>query len=158
MRGRAALNALAFAGVAASASRRGSLSAQQPRALDLKETRRSAEKADFMTSDARRAKIEHDLETAQAEFEQRLISKLRSCALGHWGLFGKNGEDWDEGKELVAQGQEISELRKHLGHTNSYALCERFIAYRRERGANAPGEPKLAKRFLQEIADQAESR
>ena len=107
-----------------------------------------------MRGAAERAKLELELQLAEAEFEQSLASALRSCVSGHWGLFGHNGERWDEGKTLIAQGDEISELRKRLGNTQGFWLYQRFIAYRSEHGANAPGEPKLAQRFLDEIAEQ----
>jgi hypothetical protein len=83
-----------------------------------------------------------------------LVSALRACATGHWGVFGRNGEQWDEGRALITLGEEISELRKRLGYAQPYDLYERFVAYRRRRGSNDPGEPKLAQALLDELADR----
>jgi hypothetical protein len=104
-----------------------------------------------MTSNKRGANLERDLESAQTHFAEQLVTALRRCAAGHWGLFGQNGERWDEGQVLAAQGCEISELRKRLGYTEGFELFDRFMAYRRRNGPNDPGEPKLAQKFLAEL-------
>jgi|SRR5580704_1334350 hypothetical protein len=108
-------------------------------------------------NEKQRAKIQRDLEHAETRFEEELVSALRACAAGHWGVFGRNGEGWDEGGALIALGDEISELRKQLGHTEGFELYDRFAAYRRRRGSNDPGEPKLAQAFLAEIGERATS-
>lgn len=104
-----------------------------------------------MKSDKRTAKLEHELTLAEAGFEEELLGALRVCAAGHWGLFGRNGERWDEGASLIALGEKISGLRKELGYTGGFKLYDRFTAYRRLNGSNDPGEPKLARAFLAEI-------
>jgi hypothetical protein len=108
-------------------------------------------------NEKRRAKIERDLDLAETHFEEELVSALRACAAGHWGVFGRNGEHWDDGGALIALGDEISELRKQLGYTEGFELYDRFVTYRRRRGSNDPGEPKLAQAFLVEIAERATS-
>jgi tetratricopeptide (TPR) repeat protein len=110
-----------------------------------------------MTSDKRRAKLERDLKSLEANFAEELLSALRICAAGHWGLLGRNGERWDDGRSLVGLGDEISALRKELGYTEGFGLYERFVAYRRRRGPNDPGEPKLAQAFLAGLCDESRS-
>lgn len=45
--------------------------------------------------------------------------------------------------------EEIQALRSEAGLSNS--LAERLLYFRSLRGANVPGEPKLAKKFLDEL-------
>ncbi|MHB8153286.1 MAG: hypothetical protein ACYDGW_10760 [Vulcanimicrobiaceae bacterium] len=54
--------------------------------------------------------------------------------------------------ELTELAEEIERLRVLLGFAEPFALAERFDHYCALRGANVPGEPKLAKQFLAEIA------
>jgi hypothetical protein len=44
---------------------------------------------------------------------------------------------------------EIQELSAEFGQTN--IACTRFLHYRALRGSNVSGEPKLAKKLLQEL-------
>jgi hypothetical protein len=106
-----------------------------------------------VTSAGRRANLERDLGIAEAEFEEQLRRALETCASGHWGLFGQNGEGWDTGKQLVALGTEIQELRGRVGYTEPNDLFQRLLHYRSQRASNAPGEPRLAKMFLDELKD-----
>jgi len=54
--------------------------------------------------------------------------------------------------ELLERGKDIAALRERLGHVDPFPLAERFSAYRRMAlDHNAPGEPKLAQRLLDEI-------
>jgi len=94
-----------------------------------------------------------DLET---DFRPLLISCLRECKSGRWGLFGHNDDtdgakylDWKDGKNLKEIAQQIHDLRSEFGQPNP--LVERFLHYCSLRGPNVPGEPKLAKAFLDEI-------
>ena len=86
------------------------------------------------------------------EFLTLLLSCLRECAQGRWGLFGQNnlldpeGRHWPEAKRLKSLAQEIMSLRMEFGQTNEQ--CERFIQLCSLRGPNVPGEPKLAAEFL----------
>jgi hypothetical protein len=94
-----------------------------------------------------------DLET---DFRPLLISCLRECESGRWGLFGQNDGtegakylNWKDGKNLKEIAQQIHDLRSGFGQPNP--LVERFLHYCSLRGPNVPGEPKLAKAFLDEI-------
>jgi hypothetical protein len=118
-----------------------------------------------MSRATRREKAESELEHLEARFRERLEHALRSCAAGHWGLFGQNDAASNsafgrnefrlrtsEAGELLALGAEIDALRSSLGFTDGNALYARLKAYRRLRTENAPGEPRLAQQFLAELA------
>jgi hypothetical protein len=92
----------------------------------------------------------------ESEFRALLISCLEQCAGGRWGLFGhKKGMGvgdhlpWEEGDRVMELAREIQTLRLEFGQPSP--IVERFFYYRSLRGCNVPGEPKLAKAFLDEI-------
>jgi hypothetical protein len=110
------------------------------------------------SSDAsKRARIQKSrLDDLEAEFEQSLIRVLKECAAGRWGLFGQNEHleerrylHWPAAEDLRRRAKQIHILRAEFGQPNS--VVERFLHYCALRGANVPGEPKLAKAFLDEI-------
>ena len=88
------------------------------------------------------------------EFLALLLSCLRECAQGRYGLFGQNDHldpegrywGWPEAKRLKNLAREIISLRMEFGQTNAH--CERFIQLCSLRGPNVPGEPNLAAEFL----------
>jgi len=106
---------------------------------------------------SKRSRIQQSrLDDMEAEFEQSLIPVLKECADGRWGLFGQNEEleehrylHWPAAEDLRRRAQQIHILRAEFGQPNS--VVERFLHYCSLRGANVPGEPKLAKVFLDEI-------
>ena len=116
-----------------------------------------------MRSEKRLAAREKDLKLAESAYEERLLSALRVCAVGSWGLLGANDsvKATQSGKyaspdpawmELSERGEEIEDLRKSLG-LGPFTLHERLLEYRRQAvGANAKGEPRLAQQFLDELA------
>jgi hypothetical protein len=54
--------------------------------------------------------------------------------------------------ELLTLGDQIESLRAEL-IMEPFALRQRYLAYRAMRGPNTPGEPKLARAFLEELAE-----
>jgi hypothetical protein len=94
----------------------------------------------------------------EGEFLTLLLSCLRECAQGRYGLFGQNDHldlegrywGWPEAKLLKNLAQEITSLRLEFGQTNE--RCERFIQLCSLRGPNVPGEPKLAAEFLADLS------
>jgi hypothetical protein len=117
-----------------------------------------------MTSKNRIASFEKDLQLAEAAYEERLIGALRCCVGGPWGLFGTNDAASEahfragnapgskDALELLDRGNEIAALRERLGYVDPFPLAERFLAYRKlASDPNAPSEPKLAGRVLDEI-------
>jgi hypothetical protein len=107
----------------------------------------------------RSSKAKHNrLEQLEAEFEPLLLSCLQQAANGRWGLFGQNDHldpehqywNWPEARRVVEMTEEIRALRSESGELNNSA--ERLLHSRSLRGQNVPGEPKLAKEFLQKLA------
>jgi hypothetical protein len=106
----------------------------------------------------RKAKLfDKQLTLLEAEFEPLLMACLKECSDGRWGLFGQNDRvdpdrrysNWSEADRLKSLAEEIHSIRAGFGKSNP--LCERFLDYCALGGANVPGEPKLAQRFLDEI-------
>jgi hypothetical protein len=96
------------------------------------------------------------LDDLESDFRPLLISCLLECQNGRWGLFGQNDSldeakylDWKDGKNLKEVARQIRELRAEFGQPNP--LVDRFLHYCSLRGPNVPGEPKLARAFLDEI-------
>jgi hypothetical protein len=103
----------------------------------------------------KREKIrEKRLVEIENEFHSLLLSCLRECARGRYGLFGQNDHldpegrywGWPEAERLKDLAQEIQLSRLEFGQPNG--SCERFLQLCLLRGANVPGEPKLAAEFL----------
>jgi hypothetical protein len=99
---------------------------------------------------------EQRLEDLEHDFETLLLACLRECSNGRWGLFGQNDNSeslkflpWEDAHRLEETAEEIHGLRAEFGQPNP--LVERFLRYYSQRGANVPGEPKLATAFLNEI-------
>jgi hypothetical protein len=98
------------------------------------------------------------LEELESEFKPLLLSCLEECAQGRWGLFGQNDHAdpdhrysrWPEADHLKEIAREIQSLRTEFGQPNP--LCARLMHYCSLRGSNVPGEPKLAKAFLNEMS------
>jgi hypothetical protein len=99
---------------------------------------------------------EQRLDALESEFGPLLMSCLEECANGRCGLFGQNDSPelakyyhWEEGQRLKQTALQIRSLRAEFGRPN--LLVERFLYFCSLRGANIPGEPKLAKAFWEEI-------
>ena len=96
------------------------------------------------------------LDDLENDFRPLLISCLKECQTGRWGLFGQNDSadaakflHCENGKRLREIAHQIRDLRAEFGRSNP--LVERFLHYCSLRGPNVPGEPKLAKAFLDQI-------
>ena len=104
----------------------------------------------------RRSVKEQRLDQLEGEFRPSLMPCLADCAAGRLGLFEHSGNPelaryspWEEATQLKTIALEIRALRAEFGQPSE--VVERFLHYCALRGANIPGEPKLAKRFLDEI-------
>ncbi|WP_416464186.1 hypothetical protein [Sphingomonas sp. VDB2] len=95
-------------------------------------------------------------EEVEAEYRDALIAALRVTANGQWGLF-------DHQKDKVARtrvapviaalgelADEIDGMRDTLG-LEPFALHQRFMAARGPAAADAVGEPRQAKAWLEEM-------
>jgi hypothetical protein len=114
-----------------------------------------------MTARSRLQKLENELTGLETRFEALLLASLRRCEQGRWGMFGTNDSVYasfpalaerlksKDGTDLLIES--IDRLRTRLGYTEPNSLCKRFLDYRRKRGSNDLGEPKLAAKFLAEI-------
>jgi hypothetical protein len=90
----------------------------------------------------------------ESEFHPLLISCLKECARGRYGLFGQNEHlgnwwHWDEAERLKEIAREIIKIRSEYGE--QAIECERLLYYCSLRGPHVVGEPKLAEQFLNEI-------
>jgi hypothetical protein len=101
--------------------------------------------------------LEQRLNQMEGEFRPLLLVCLEQSARGRWGLFGQNDHavsegiypTWPEAKRVKELADEIRAIRLQFGESN--ALSERFLELHSLRGANVPGEPKLAKQMLAEM-------
>jgi len=96
------------------------------------------------------------LEGLESEFRSLLLRVLKQCVAGRWGLFGQNDHleaskylHWSEAEQLKNIAHEIRSIRLGFGDSNSQV--ERSLHYCSLRGANVPGEPKLAQALLDEV-------
>jgi len=120
-------------------------------------------------NDARREKLERQLAAAESEYRRKLIDALSRCAGGYWGLLGHNDHpdlredlrtemyEGSGGAELDRLGAEIAELRDRLGLFEPFTLHARLQAERVRKDPNRPGEPKLARAWLGELAAEPNS-
>ncbi|MDG2532095.1 hypothetical protein P6144_00400 [Sphingomonas sp. HITSZ_GF] len=100
-----------------------------------------------------------DLRRGELEMEYRaeLIAALEVTASGKWGLFDHNGDRWTRAAiapviaNLAEIGEGIDKLREQLG-LEPFELQQRFLAARGPVGADAVGEPKQAKAWLDTLA------
>jgi hypothetical protein len=107
----------------------------------------------------RRDKIQlEQLEILDAEFRELLIPCLVQCSRGRWGLLGSYDRfveegwplAWPEAIRLHELAVLIEEILVQYGERND--LCSEFLDLRKRHGQNDPGEPKLARAFLDRIA------
>jgi hypothetical protein len=106
----------------------------------------------------------HRLAQVEAEFEPLILACLREAANGRYGLFGQNDHldpehrywNWPEAQHVIEMAEQIQALRSEAGESNS--LAERLLYFRSLRGSNVPGEPKLAKKLLEEAGKSPETR
>lgn len=96
----------------------------------------------------------------EAEYRAELIAALKVTAAGKWGLFDHQGDRWARAAvapviaNLAEIGETIDSLREQLG-LPVFELQQRFLAARGPVRADAVGEPKQAKAWL-EMLDSEE--
>ncbi|TRW14661.1 hypothetical protein [Glacieibacterium frigidum] len=112
-----------------------------------------------------RASLTDHCEALEAEYIERLSTALRRCAAGRWGLFGHNDKVIEglgkharrqlvdpEVVELLAIGEAIAAARKRIGVSEAFEPHRQLLEICAGSSANALGEPKLAQRWLDEMA------
>jgi hypothetical protein len=93
-------------------------------------------------------------------FREQLLACLEECAAGRRGLFSDYGHVGDEVAEYRAwpEAARLRELAFALQQVlaqsgESDFLCEQFLDLCSIHGESDPGEPRLARAFLTEIAN-----
>ena len=106
---------------------------------------------------------ERQLEALEASYRDLLLSTLRRCAKGQWGLFAHNERALSQlgaqvrsrqrdpsVEELLELGSQIDRIHRRFC-LESFALHESLLRMRSSRNSNTPGEPKLAQHWLDEL-------
>jgi len=90
-------------------------------------------------------------------FHEQLQACLEECSLGRFGLFSdreqlgeETAEAWPEAARLRELAFALQAILAQSGEQD--ALCDQFLDLCSIHGENDPGEPRLARAFLQEIA------
>lgn len=115
-----------------------------------------------MSAAGRRAKLLERLNELEDEFRTLLLEDVRRCAAGVWGIFRQNSDLYeppdlrDRLARLDGLADAIVSLRRQLGEPAEFPILTRYRDYCAMRGPNAPGEPKLAERFLLEFGATTE--
>ena len=106
----------------------------------------------------KRARVQQTkLNELEGEFARLLLARRRECAQGRYGLFGQNDHvdpegryyNWPEARRLQSLAQEIKSIRLDFGQPNQ--TCDWYLELCSLTGRNVSGEPKLARKFLNEI-------
>jgi hypothetical protein len=117
---------------------------------------------DSISRSTPRQKQELTLRTLEEQVARNLVTALRDCAAGVWGMFGRNDAVIEKHplremlkskmtERLLEEGETLERLRQKLGFTEPFQPFKRFLEHRRMQGSNTPGAPKLAARFLREL-------
>jgi hypothetical protein len=103
--------------------------------------------------------MEEDLESGQMEsliqaFREQLLACLEECATGRRGLFSDyehlGQEAWPEAARLRDLAFALQSILAQSGEADP--LCDQFLDLCSIHGENDPGESRLARAFLNEIA------
>jgi hypothetical protein len=101
-----------------------------------------------------RPSLERQLGSLEELYRELLLSALQKCAMGRWGLFGSNldqrGLRSSDADELLELGSNIERVRQKYG-LEPFVLHDRLLRIRSSRHSNTPGEPKLARQWLDEL-------
>jgi hypothetical protein len=98
------------------------------------------------------------LEPLTQAFREQLLACLEECAAGRHGLFSDlehindayaKHRAWPEAARLRELAFALQSILAQSGEADS--LCDQFLDLCSIHGENDPGEPKLARAFLNEI-------
>ena len=108
-------------------------------------------------------RLDRRREGLEEDYREALIAALKVTAAGAWGLFDHRQDKHDRARaapaitELTELADEIAELREQLMIDEPFALHAEFIAARGPVRAQAVGEPKQARAWLERLAKDAEA-
>lgn len=122
-----------------------------------------------MSRATRRQRLEAKLKQCEGDFSNLLHDALRKCVLGgEWGLFGQNDAAIqvhsphlyirlrsETAVKLLQLGEEITAIRASLGMEEHFRPLVMYQEYRRRRGPNDVGEPRLAATLLADLQRQS---
>jgi hypothetical protein len=98
----------------------------------------------------------------EADYREALIAALTETAAGNWGLFDHRQDRHDRARaaaavaELTELAETIADMREQLMIDEPFALHAQFLAARGPVRAQAVGEPKQARAWLERLAAEAE--
>ena len=107
-------------------------------------------------------RLDRRREGLEEDYREALITALKVTAAGAWGLFDHRQDKHDRARaatavaELEELAETIAELREQLLIDEPFALHEQFLAARGPVRAQAVGEPKQARAWLELLAQEAE--
>ena len=108
-------------------------------------------------------RLDRRREGLEEDYREALIAALKVTATGAWGLFDHRQDKHDRARaapavaELEELAEEIAELREQLMIDEGFALHAEFLAARGPVRAQAVGEPKQARAWLDRLAKAAEA-
>lgn len=100
-----------------------------------------------------------ELQPLTETFHTQLLACLEECAAGRWGLFSDyehispevaKHRAWPEAAQLRELAFALQNILSQSGEQDE--LCDQFLDLCTIHGENDPGEPKLARAFLNQIA------
>jgi hypothetical protein len=108
-------------------------------------------------------RLDRRREGLEEDYREALIAALKVTAAGSWGLFDHRQDNHDRARaapavtELEELADEIATLREQLMIDEPFAMHEEFVAARGPVRAQAVGEPKQARAWLERLAKEAEA-
>ena len=102
--------------------------------------------------------MKSQLEPLTEAFRDQLLACLEECSAGRRGLFSDrehlddqapNHRPWPEAARLRELASALQSILAQSGESD--ALCDQFLDLCSIHGESDPGEPKLARAFLNEI-------
>ena len=98
----------------------------------------------------------------EADYREALIAALKETAAGNWGLFDHRQDRHDRARAATAVAaltelaETIADMREQLMIDEPFALHAQFLAARGPVRAQAVGEPKQARAWLERLAAEPE--
>jgi hypothetical protein len=101
--------------------------------------------------DPRDAMEATQVDTLNSAFGEQLMACLDECARGRRGLFSEmiGEQEWPEAARLRQLAVALQAVLAQQEERN--ALCDEFLDLCTMHGENHPGEPRLARTFLERI-------